>query len=185
MSAQPQRHPFSVADYVRMTEAGILAEDDRVELIEGDVVHMPPVGSQHAAPVKRLNLFLGRRVGDRALLSVQDPIRLDDFSEPEPDIALLRPRDDFYAAAHPGANDVLLLIEVSDTSARFDRSVKLPLYASHGIREVWIVDVAGRAVEVCRDPRGRGYRDRSLLAGGEISPLAFPDLVLRVDAILG
>ncbi len=184
MSAQPQRHPFSVDEYARMAEAGILAEGDRVELIEGDIVHMPPVGSQHAAPVKRLNHFLGRQVGNRALLSVQDPIRLDDFSEPEPDIALLRPRDDFYAAAHPGPDDVLLLVEVSDSSASFDRGVKLPLYASHGIREVWIVDVGSRAIEVCRNPRGREYRDRSLLRDGEISPLAFPDLVLRVDAIL-
>ncbi len=185
MSAQPQRHPFSVDEYARMAEAGILSEDDRVELIEGDVVHMPPVGSHHAAPVKRLNHFLSRRVGDRALISVQDPIRLDDFSEPEPDIALLRPRDDFYAGAHPGPDDVLLVVEVSDTSARFDRDVKLPLYASHGIREVWIVDVGNRSIEICRDPLGREYRDRAVLRDGEISPLAFPDLALPVDAILG
>ncbi len=148
-------------------------------------MHMPLVGSHQAAPVKRLNHYLSRQVGDRALLSVQDPIRLDDFSEPEPDIALLRPRDDFYETAHPGPDDVLLLVEVSDTSAHFERNVKLPLFASHGIREVWIVDIEGRAIEVCRNPQGREYRDRSVLREGEISPLAFPDLVLRVKAILG
>ena len=173
MIAQPQRHLFSVNEYAKMTTAGILAEDDRVELIEGDIVHMSPVGSQHAAPVKRLNHFLGRQVGDRALISVQDPIRLDDFSEPEPDIALLRPRDDFYVDAHPGPEDVFLLVEVSDSSARFDRSVKLPLYASHGICEVWIVDIGSRAIEVYQNPEGREYRDRSLLREGEIRPSAF------------
>ncbi len=185
MSAQPQRHSFTVDDYHRMAEAGILTEGDRVELIEGEVIHMSPIGSAHASRVKKLNRLLSLELGERAIVSVQDPIRLDDFSEPEPDVAVLRPRDDFYAESHPGPGDVLLLVEVSDTSAELDRGVKLPLYAGHGIPEVWIVDVAGGFIEVCRRPEGRAYRERQRHRAGEfLSPGAFPDLRLAVGSIV-
>ncbi|HEY7911893.1 MAG TPA: Uma2 family endonuclease, partial [Blastocatellia bacterium] len=116
MSVQVEKWVFTVDEYHRMSEAGILTEADRVELIEGEIIKMSPIGKQHAACVKRLNAILSRKVGDAAIISVQDPIRLDDYSEPEPDVALLRPRDDFYSGELPGAEDVFLIIEVADTS---------------------------------------------------------------------
>ena len=121
MTMQPQKRPFTVGEYYRMAEAAILTEEDRVELIAGQIVAMSPIGSRHAACVKRLNLLLGKMVGDSMLIGVQDPIALDAYSEPEPDLVLLRPRADFYADAHPVAADVLLAVEVADTSAEYDR----------------------------------------------------------------
>jgi len=134
MAAPLVRHRFTVEEYHRMGQAGILSEDDRVELIEGEIVEMAPVGSRHAACVKRLNALLSRRAGGRALVSVQDPIRLGEHSEPQPDLALLKPREDFYAAAHPGPEDVLLVIEVAETSLEYDREVKLPSTLGRGSR---------------------------------------------------
>ncbi len=186
MSAQPQRRLFTNGEYYKMLGSGILLEDDPVELIEGEVVRMSPVGSSHAALVKKLNRMLGRELGDRAIVSVQDPIRLDDLSEPEPDLAVLRPREDFYAEAHPGSEDVLLAIEVSDSSLSYDLEVKLPLYAGHAIAEVWVLDVRERVVEVYRDPdpSRRTYRRQLRREHGEaLSPRAFPDLRLAVAAI--
>jgi Uma2 family endonuclease len=161
------RKQFTVAEYARMHEVGIFAEDERVELLDGEVCEMSPVGSIHAAIVKRLNVLLSRSVGDTAIVSVQDPIRLDDWSEPQPDIALLTYRDDFYANALPGADDVLLVIEVSDTSLAYDRDEKLPRYAAAGIPEVWIVDVAHDRVEQYTQPRGNNYRMKLLVERGE------------------
>jgi hypothetical protein len=137
----PRRHRISVADYYRMAEVGILDHEARVELIEGDIIDMPPPGSPHAATVTYLTEVLGRAAGDRANVLVQNPVRLSDFSEPQPDVALLRRRDDFYRERHPRADDVLLLIEISATSLRFDRETKLPLYARHGITDFgsWIL----------------------------------------------
>lgn len=183
---------FDVGDYYRMAEAGILGPEERVELIEGEIVRMSPMGSRHAGCVHRLNNVFARLLGAKAIVACQCPLRLSEFSEPEPDIALLEPREDFYASSHPVPSDVLLLIEVADSSSGFDREVKLPLYAAAGVSEVWIVDLAERLVRVYRDPSGRTYSDAQVRAADEdrdedgvVSPLAFPDAELRVADLVG
>lgn len=129
MTVQIRRHQFTVTEYARMRAAGILAEDDRVELIDGEIREMRAIGPLHAAVVKRLNTILARLLPETLILSIQDPIQLNDYREPQPDVAILQYRADFYAAAHPVADDVLLVIEVADTSIDYDRDEKLPRYA--------------------------------------------------------
>jgi Uma2 family endonuclease len=178
-------HRFSVDDYERMVDTGILTENDRVELIRGEILDKMVIGNLHSACVKRLNKLLGALVGDRALVSVQDPIRLDD-SEPEPDIALLRPSADFYAADKPVPADVFLLIEVSDSSLELDRTVKGPLYAENGIREYWIVNLEDDCVEIHRDPEPGGYRDvRTLKRGERIELAELPGTTIAMADVLG
>jgi Uma2 family endonuclease len=151
------RRALTVAEYHRMGEAGILTERDRVELIEGQLVAMSPIGSQHSGTVNALNRLLVQIVGDRGVVSVQNPVQLDDLTEPEPDFAVLKPRPDDYRLATPRAEEVLLLIEVADSSLAYDRAVKRSLYARHGIPEFWIVNLAGNEVGVCRAPTGDQY----------------------------
>jgi Uma2 family endonuclease len=154
----PARHKLTVDDYDRMAEAGILGEDDRVELIDGDIIDMAPIGQDHAATVNKLTRALVIAFGDRAIVSVQNPVRLNRFNEPQPDFAVFRPRADFYATGErPGPADTLLVIEVADSSLRYDRTVKLPLYARAGIPEVWIVDLRRRMVDVYLSPSGDGF----------------------------
>lgn len=174
-----RRHRLTVADYHRMGEAGILTEDQRVELIEGEIVDMSPMGSRHAGIVKLLNRILAQAVGDLAIVSIQDPVRLSDFSEPEPDIALLRPRPDFYVKSHPGPRDVLLLIEVADASVRYDRDVKLPLYARHGIAEVWLVDLEGGKITLHTQPEGERYLQSGTPA--DMTRVAIAELGVNLD----
>ena len=162
----PRRHRLTVSDFHRMGEAGIFAAGDRVELIDGEVIDMSPIGALHAAIVARLTAFLCRSVGSGVIVWCQNPIRLDEASEPEPDIALLRPRADGYMSAHPGPEDVLVVIEVADTSLAYDLGVKVPLYARHGIPEAWVIDAATRQTRVFREPSAEGYR-RELLVGPE------------------
>ena len=186
MALQPVRRRFTVREYHQMGRAGILTEDDRVELVGGEIVEMTPVGRRHAACVKRLNRLFGQRFGDAALISVQDPVHLDDHTEPQPDVAFLRPRADFYAAGHPGPADILLIVEVAETSAALDRRVKLPLYARSGIPEVWLVDLDKETIRAYRDPSPGGYRTaRTVGRGQRLAPLAFPDRELTVAEILG
>lgn len=178
------RRRFTVHDYHRMGEAGILHEDDRVELIEGEIVEMAAIGTRHFTCVNQLNRLLVRGVGDEAIVSVQNPVRLDEHSEPQPELTVLRVRD--YRESLPAPEDVLLLIEVSDTTLSYDRGVKLPLYARAGIREVWILDLPGETIERHTDPSGDGYRHTEQVRRGEaLAPLAFPELTLQVDAALG
>jgi hypothetical protein len=185
MGVQVQRRLFTVEEYHRMAEAGILSEDDRVELIEGELVAMSPIGSRHAACVARLTALLFPVEG-RGILWVQNPIRLGARSEPQPDVALLRYRPDFYASAHPGPEDVLLVVEVAETSADADRSLKIPLYARYGIPEAWLVDLLEERIEIYRHPTPQGYRSLHIAHRGEtVSPTALPDLELSVDEILG
>jgi Uma2 family endonuclease len=185
-TAAVPRWRFTVDEYYRMAKAGILGEDDRVELIDGELIKMSPIGSRHAAAVSRCNYLFQRAFGDRAIVNVQNPVRLDPYSEPQPDVALLRPQPDFYARAHPGARDVLLIIEVVDTSARYDRLVKLPAYARFGIPEVWLLHLPRGWLEVHRDPSPDGYRQvRRYRRGERVSPLAFPDVAISVDDLLG
>jgi Uma2 family endonuclease len=169
-----------------MAEIGIFDEDSRVELLGGEVIAMTPIGSQHSACVDRLNAQLNRILGDRAIVRVQNPIRLSEDSEPEPDVSVLRPRDDFYASAHPGRADVLLIVEVADTSLAYERDHKLGFYAAAGIDEVWIVDLAGQVVTAYTAPSGETYQQaRGLTRGEVLSPTALADVKLPVEAILG
>lgn len=179
------RHRLTVDDYYRMADTGVLAPDARVELIEGEVIDMAPQESRHASVVTELLNRLALAAQPRAKVACQVPLRLSDISEPEPDLMLLRPRADAYADAHPTAADVLLLIEVADTSIRYDREIKLPLYARHGVAEVWIVDLPARCLRIHRHPRGDEYAaiDTVEAAG----PIALPGLdgaSVDLDALL-
>jgi Uma2 family endonuclease len=186
MSVQIEKWVFTVDEYHRMSEAGILSEDDRVELVEGEIIKMSPIGKYHAACVKRLNSVLNRRAGEYVIISVQDPIRLDDYSEPEPDIALLKVRNDFYAQELPSAEDVLLIIEVADTSVEYDKTVKLPLYGKGGIPEAWLANIREDRVEVYTQLVSGIYQKVRIARRGEsLSPEALPKLVLTVEEILG
>jgi Uma2 family endonuclease len=152
-----QRHRLNVDEYHRMGRAGILPEDSRVELINGEIIDMAPIGSRHAGSVSQLNALLERATGDAAIVWVQNPIALSDHTEPQPDLALLRPREDFYKTAHPGPGDVLLVIEVADTTLAYDRDIKLPLYARASIPEAWLVDLAARTLTRCHEAGPDGY----------------------------
>jgi len=148
----PSRHLISVDAFHRMGEVGILGPGDRVELIDGEIIDLSPIGVLHAALVARLASWFSQKLGRAAVAWCQNPLRLDDISEPEPDIAILRTRADCYMTAHPGAADVLLVIEVADTSLAYDLGTKVPLYARHGIPEVWVIDAATRQARVFRRP---------------------------------
>jgi len=182
----PTRRRFTIHDYHRMADAGVLTEDDRVELLDGEIVEMSPIGSRHAGIVDRLNMLLARRLGRHVIVRVQNPIVLDDYSEPQPDLTLLRARPDYYVGAHPRPADVLLTIEVMDTSASYDRTLKLPLYARKHVRELWLVDLPAAAVDVYRRPATSGYREHQHLPRGRrIAAVAFPRVHFRVAEILG
>ena len=169
-----------------MAEAGVLGEDDRVELIDGEIFEMSPIGRKHAGCVNRLNYLFSSRLAGRAVVSVQNPIQLSEHAEPQPDLTLLRPRADFYTDAHPTSEAILLVVEVADSSAEFDRQVKAPLYARSGIPEFWLVDVDQDRVGVYRDPTSAGYATTCVLRRGDvINPSAFPDLEIAVAEILG
>ena len=186
MAVQPARRRFTVDEYYWMARVGILRPSDRVELIDGEIIEMNPIGEPHAGTVNRLNSVFSRRLGDAVIVAVQNPIRLDNGSEPEPDLALLRPRRDFYATGHPTPSDVLLVVEVSDTTVEYDTQTKAPLYARAGIPELWIVDLTRACVMVYLDPADAGYATTRVLRRGEVlRPLAFPDLALPIDDVLG
>lgn len=182
----PQVKRFTVEEFHIMFEAGIFGNTDhaRVELIGGEVYEMAPVGSNHAACVKRLNALF-KRIGGEFVIGVQDPIRLEDSSEPEPDISLLKPRDDFYATAHPRPEDVLLAIEVSDTTLAFDVNVKLPAYARAGISEVWIVDLNSDIINVHTNPKPDGYRNTLRARKNETFTSGVVSGELRASDVLG
>lgn len=186
MPAHSQARPFNVDDYYAMARAGVLRPDECLELIDGRVLVKPSISSARAGTINRLNRCLAMTLGERAIVSVQNPVRLDDFNEPEPDLAVLNPRDDFYAEAHPSASDVLLLIEVSDSSLVFDRKIKLPLYASHGISEVWVVNLIEGVIEVFRELSGRTYGTSLRLSrADELACESVPGLKISVDDVLG
>ncbi len=181
-----RRHRFTVDEYYRMVPAGLLREDDRVELIDGEIIEMTPIGSPHAGTVTRLIRHFSGTVGDAALVSAQNPVRLSDLSEPEPDLMLLRPRSDAYTKSHPGPADVLLVVEVSDSSLAYDRDVKVPLYSRHELGEVWIVDLSAQVILVYRHPGPDGYADVSEVhLGSSVAPLALPAHGLDTAALFG
>jgi hypothetical protein len=179
------RKLFTVEEFEQMVQAGVLKEDDRLELIEGVLVSMSPIGSTHAGMVNRLTRMLSAQVGTKAIVAVQNPIRLP-HSEPQPDLALLRARRDDYAQSHPEAGDVLLIIEVVDTSVDYDRTMKVPLYGRSGIPEVWLIDLLEGVVEVYHTPAPVGYRAKQTYAAGDsLTPEGLPGLTLSVAEILG
>lgn len=163
-----------------------MTEDDRVELIDGEIVKMAANGPRHAACVKKLAEFLGVKVRKLAIVGVQDPIQLDDYSEPEPDITLLKRRDDFYAESHPTPDDVLIAIEVADTTAESDRAAPLPAYARAGILEAWLVDLYNDRIEVHTRPDKGVYQEvRIILRGHKVISTTIPQLKLKADDVLG
>lgn len=178
-------HRFTVAEYHRMAEAGILNEDSRVELIRGQIVDMAPISTPHFGMVNRLTRLLSAILAGRAVISVQNPVRLDDGSEPQPDVAVLRFREDDYETVRPGPADVLLLIEVADSSLKEDREEKAPLYAESGIGEHWIVNLIDRVVEVHRRPEGGRYAQvRRVGPGNTLDVAALPDVALPAADLL-
>ena len=187
MAVTATRRRFTLAEYHRMGEVGILRPDDRVELIDGEIIEMAPIGTLHAATVTRICEFFVRRLGDRATIRSQNPLLIPDHeSEPEPDVMLLTRRADFYARAHPVPADVRLLIEVADSSLRYDRLTKFPLYARAGVAEAWLVDVEHRRVELHRRPAERGYAEISRPETGDgFASLAFPDIEVTGADMLG
>ncbi len=186
MVAEVVRRYFNVNEYHRMAEVGILSEGDNFELIEGEIVQLSPVGPRHAARVDRLNKLLNKHVGDEAIIRVQSPVRLHDLSEPEPDVAVLEPRGDYYEARHPTAAEVLLVIEISDSSGQYDREVKLPMYARAEIAEVWLMNLRADTFEINRKPAHGAYQESITADRGEsISPLLLPHLSFAVNDLLG
>ncbi len=177
------RYRWTVTDYHKMAKAGVLTEDSRVELIEGEVVEMPPIGGKHAGKVLRLTHLLAIQLGEQALISTQNPLQLDPHSEPQPDIALLRRREDFYETAHPGPADVLLLIEITDSSAVYDRQVKIPLYARYGIPEVWLVNLPRRCLEIYRHPSAEGYGQLTEHHTDQVSPERLPEVTIALNEL--
>ena len=183
-AAEPLRWQFTVADFTRMAGAGILSEDDRVELINGEVRAMSPVGPTHGAVINRLTMLLAPRLVGKAIVSIQNPVQLDDFSEPLPDVVVARLRDDYYALAHPSPDDVLLLIEVADSSLPYDRGEKRTRYAQAGIPEYWVIDIPRRRVFQYVAPGATGYRTERVLSAGDAITCAFGlDITLSVDEI--
>ena len=168
-----------------MAELGFLAPEARVELIEGQIHDMSPIGPNHGAVVKQLNEIFSEQRKKRWIVSVQDSVRLDNQSEPQPDLVLLKRAPDYYRSRLPEADDVLLLIEVADSSLDFDRRKKLPVYARAGIPEVWIVDLQESAIEVYHEPHFTGYERKAVYRPGDkVSPAAFPDVKVDVGGLL-
>jgi Uma2 family endonuclease len=179
------RRPFSVEEYYRMAEAGVLAEDERVELIEGEIIAMSPIGNRHMVCVNRLNWMFSGLVGGAAIVSVQNPIRLDHYSAPQPDIALLKFRDDFYSQLPPAPSDLLLVVEVSDTTLDYDRRIKIPLYATAGIPEAWVVDLHNGNIEVYTLPVGNMYsRIRIVQRGEQFELTGIEGTTIMADSVL-
>lgn len=177
---------FTIEEYGRLVEVGILNADERVELVEGEIFVMGAINVAHAAAVRRLIQLLMPTLSPGIILDAQNPIRLPGESLLQPDVVLLRPRPDLYADDHPGVESLLLVIEVSDTTLRYDRGTKATLYAAAGIREYWIVNLSGRQLEVYREPSQQGYRNLTILPAEEtVAMLALPDFTLSVGAILG
>ena len=178
-----QRYRFTVDEFARMGEAGIFTEDDRVELIDGEILQMTPIGPAHAWIVDRLNELIMTRLAGRVHVRVQNPVRLDRHTEPQPDLVVAR-RSDAYAARHPEPGDVLLAIEVADSSLRYDRLEKAPRYARSGVPEMWLVDVEAGTVTVHTDPGPDGYASRHVRRrGDQIVSTSVPELGFPVDDI--
>ena len=187
MSVNPaEYHNLTVSEYERMGENGVFPPDARVELIEGEIIEMSPIGSRHAACVNLLSRILNQHVGEDAIVSTQNPIRLNDLSEPQPDVAILKFRKDYYGEGHPGPADILLVIEVSDTTGHFDRHVKMPLYARAGIPEALLFNLPDDRLEHFSRPEMGEYQVSQILSRGDrFESTNVPGLTLDVEMILG
>lgn len=185
MTVPLKRRLINVEEYHRMIEVGILTEDDRVELLNGEIIEMSPIGSKHAACVNRVSNLLMKLLFDKAIVSVQNPILTNDLSEPEPDITVLKLKDDFYSDKHPSGEDIHLIIEVADSSVIIDREVKLPLYAASNIPEYWIVNLEKKEIEVHKNPDGSIYKLRELMQTGDTIHFKTFDLKIKVSNLLG
>lgn len=185
MTVQILRKKFTVSQYHQMIKTGILTDRDRVELLNGEIIEMSPVGRRHAACVDRLTELFVLQLVSKAIVRIQNPIRLSNDSEPQPDIAILKRRDDFYATGHPRPSDIFLVIEVADTTIEFDREIKIPTYAQENIPIVWLVDLNAQVVEVFQEPTVQGYQNCQQFQSGQILTIPnFPEIQIKVEQVL-
>ncbi|HLC16826.1 MAG TPA: Uma2 family endonuclease [Thermodesulfovibrionia bacterium] len=183
---EEKSYQVTVEEFYQMYESGMFAEDDRVELIEGEIIHMTPIGSWHSAVVDRLNELFVERFSAYAIVRIQGAVLLSRKSEPLPDVVVMKRKEDFYASGHPQPEDMFLIVEVSDTTIRYDRSIKVPLYARSGISEVWIVNLQEDWIEAYRKPLFSDYQEKIVYRRGQrIAPEFYADAVFLVDDILG
>lgn len=174
--------PITITDYHQMAEIGILGADERVELIAGQIIQKMPKGPAHSALCKRIEKILEHRLGDRALVRLQDPIQLNTYSEPEPDLAVVHPNSSFYSEQHPKIEEVYLIIEIVDTTIDRDLTTKANLYAAAGIIDYWVFNITSQQLHIFRDPQGNGYQRQLILRGQQsVSLLAFPDCAIVVQ----
>ncbi len=185
MSVQLAKRLLTVNEYYKMAEHGILKREERLELIQGEIILKPKATARHTSVVMRLHTFLNKIEGDKCIVSVHHPITSNEFSEPEPDLALLHFREDFYEEKHPEPKDILLVIEVADTSLGYDREVKKPLFAAVGIPELWIVNIEEAQVEVYKNPANGDYISRQNFRRGDTIFIESLDFVVKVDKVLG
>ena len=184
-SPSPERRKFTVDEYYRMAEVGILHPDERVELINGEILVMSPIGNPHASGVRRLERVVGRAVGDAATISGQNPVRLGNYSDLQPDVTVLRYREDDYFGKPPAAEDILLVIEVSDSSLAYDRGTKANMYAAANVPETWVMNLVEDCIESFTGPGPEGYSNHTIYRRGDtISPSALPDVEFAVDDLL-
>ena len=177
---------FTADEYQRMGQVGILSEDDRVELIDGEILAMSPIGTRHSSTVDRATTVFVARAGERAIVRIQGAARLNLYTEPQPDVLLLRPRDDFYSSAHPGPSDILLVVEVADSSLAYDRDVKLRVYARSGVPEYWLIDLNDSVLSRYTSPQGESYRHvEHLDSRARISPALLPDCEIGIAELIG
>jgi Uma2 family endonuclease len=186
MPTEATKKLFTVDEYYKLAEIGVLSECVRTELLEGEILEMSPMGTSHAASIARATESFVVSLSGKADVRVQLPLRLSAHSEPEPDVCLVKPRLDRYGTHHPGPDDVLLVLEISDSSLRYDRDVKLPIYAAAGVAEAWIEDLPNRTLHVYREPQGGGYKTVLQFRSDEsVSPLAFPATAFTVASLIG
>jgi len=184
-TVNPTKHLTNLDEWRRLGEANIFPPDSRLELIDGEILEMAPIGFNHAGHVMRLINFFAPLLAGKAVVNAQNPLQLGDLSEPEPDFMLLKPNPDFYSSRHPVANDVLLLIEVADSSLAFDQKQKLRLYALHGIPEYWLLNLNDNCLEVYRHPHGESYEQKTTLRAGDLISLSqLPDIAIKLSDIL-
>jgi Uma2 family endonuclease len=176
-----RRHRLTVDDYYKMGEAGIFKDKDRVELIEGEIIDMVPIGSQHAYILNKLNRIFSKQITDEILIRLQDPLRLDQYNEPEPDLALVANKN--YSAHHPGPTDTLLVIEVADSSLAYDIDIKTPLYARHGIPEIWVVNLIDKKIHVFDNPTNGMYQNTKEITAGRLSPAHVASFILDLEEL--
>ncbi len=181
----PHPKKFTTEEYYKMAESGIFKDGDRLELIKGEIIEMSPVGLRHAACINRLTQILSIKLTTQAIISVQNPIKLKNNTEPQPDVVVLNPREDFYETGHPTPEDILLLVEVADSSIDYDRNVKIPLYAENQIKEVWLVDLNQNCLEVYQKPHQNYYQiTQKLTSAHNLFLSDFPDIEIQLNKIL-